>query len=846
MPWNGVRERYRSVGARLSGRLSAGAVCALLAGAFFVLGCVVGQTYVERRGQGEYYQRDFGPAVMLACGEGFRERMADKELNEFLSRTREEYECPNLTGPQPGGVTAFAASERYLMTAVAVVWKLRGAVRWDLLTPLFAILYGLTSAALFCLFRLFTRTPTAVVGGVLATVSPVYLENLPHLRDFSKAPFILAGLCAIGLLARSRLAPLPLVATAAAVGGIAGLGYGFRADVLILLPLALLVLAAFTPYGLRGAPGWRAVAAVACAALFGITALPVFLSYPDDAAANGTLMAVHGVAEPFTDALGLEQDLYSPSYLYNDSYAVALVNAHAFRIEGERRPLPLLSRGLEQHSRSLYLDIARTFPADAALRVHGATVRALEFGAFSTLRVDVVPAEVDPKSIVSRIRDRVGDSLRWALGVLPLALAALLVGALRNARLALLVLLTVVYLAAVSTVQFSGRHVFYLEPLWWLAAAFLLETVVLLGLAARRDRGRLRNLELRRPLLGVGGVALVLLAIASLPLLLRAYQDGRVERVLSRYESAPRVELATTDRRRGPDRVLVELRDDRAWRGNEFGESALVVATFSREACSAISVAPVARYRASDPFNDWSTPLDVRLGRQGPESVDVYFLGFRQPLGAFVGFELPKEQRPCLKRVQAITDTSGFPLLLYATLPEDWRRVTRHATLAKWEDRRRVFEHGVLVVSNSRNVPPLDRRGQPFSWRPNRYEHRDVELRGDRLEYDERVDGRYTYLVQSAERELAERRWVIVRGRVERGGVTVGLLYEHNWAAQAHVLQEGEFYAAIEAPESRRYSLVVANNVGSEDARNDVLIRSVQWNVRAREDRGATDGEEAD
>ena len=56
-------------------------------------------------------------------------------------------------------------------------------------------------------------------------------------------------------------------------------------------------------------------------------------------------MGVHGQTAPFTEVLGLEQDLYSAGSLYNDPYAVSLTNAHDLLIDGKVRELRLATNG---------------------------------------------------------------------------------------------------------------------------------------------------------------------------------------------------------------------------------------------------------------------------------------------------------------------------------------------------------------------------------------------------------------------------------------------------------------------------------------------------------------------
>src|SRR5205823_5410293 len=79
----------------------------------------------------------------------------------------------------------------YLMTAAALVWRARGSMSWNALTPLFAAEYGLTLVAAYGIFRIGIGRVMSVVATLALLVSAIHLAFLPYLRDYSKAPFVL-------------------------------------------------------------------------------------------------------------------------------------------------------------------------------------------------------------------------------------------------------------------------------------------------------------------------------------------------------------------------------------------------------------------------------------------------------------------------------------------------------------------------------------------------------------------------------------------------------------------------------------------------------------------------------
>ncbi len=67
--------------------------------------------------------------------------------------------------------------------------------------------------------------------------SPLQFSQLPHLRDYSKAPFFMFTLCAVAWIALTRASRGRTVTALAIIGAVLGVGFGFRTDVVSYLPL---------------------------------------------------------------------------------------------------------------------------------------------------------------------------------------------------------------------------------------------------------------------------------------------------------------------------------------------------------------------------------------------------------------------------------------------------------------------------------------------------------------------------------------------------------------------------------------------------------------------------------
>ncbi len=196
-----------------------------------------------------FYQTRFAPAVAAACGHGYvnLDVPAVPGLGDFLDQHVHVFDCSQLVSPLPViGLNAFQRISRYLELSVAAVWRLRH-VAWDDLDGLYAVFGATVGGVLYGLFRLAAGPLLSALGTALVLGSPMHLGNLPHLRDYAKAPFLLAPILIMGWLAagwttRRRTPWLALLA-----GVVLGVGLGFRNDLLIAIFPVLVVLVALVP-----------------------------------------------------------------------------------------------------------------------------------------------------------------------------------------------------------------------------------------------------------------------------------------------------------------------------------------------------------------------------------------------------------------------------------------------------------------------------------------------------------------------------------------------------------------------------------------------------------------------
>jgi hypothetical protein len=215
----------------------------ILALGFLGVGCAIGYRFLFEVGVTNFSQHFMPAIVMWACGQGFAQPTTTPPmLDAFLNMEITSFDCRDLmsVGRSDDAGVVFH-SHFYLGLATAVCWRLLG-VSYASLAPLLGILYGSYASGCFVLLRLFISRWWTAFAAVVVLVSPVAISMLSNLRDFSKAPFVVWGVVLLVVAIRSRR-PRTVLVIAGLLGLVVGVGTGFRADVKLMLMIAIIVLA---------------------------------------------------------------------------------------------------------------------------------------------------------------------------------------------------------------------------------------------------------------------------------------------------------------------------------------------------------------------------------------------------------------------------------------------------------------------------------------------------------------------------------------------------------------------------------------------------------------------------
>jgi len=640
-----------------------------IACAIFCLGTSIGVVAVHRfqtaGGQPSFYQSEFGPAVMFACGRGLHNPSGAvaSALAPFLLQTNDAVDCASL--PPSGaaaGLDAFQRACMYLQLTVGLVWKATG-VSWSRLVILQGILFGAVAASTYGLFRLGLTRLWSLCAMVPVFLSTPNLNQVPHLRDYAKGPFLLAIMLIMGILVRRRSGPRATVVLSAVAGTIVGLGLGFRTDLVIaIVPFAFVV--AFVVPALSVAVRASALAVFLMA--FSGAAFPLLTDYSTGNNIGPVVML--GLTAPFDAALGVEPSVYEYGSQYNDSLIFSIVNSYAVRIEQRTEGVDLATPEHGRASSRYVAETTRVFPADLVTRALAAlrmTPRSLLASSFER-----------PVWVVSplfRTVYRIGAAIssRLAAVAFPAVIAATLVVAAVDSRAAWLIVVLAIGFMGSTAVQFQERHFFYLQVVPWWAFALLAQ------IAARAPASlpRVTMLHVRRAAVFA---AVVAGAAGAAVLLTRAYQQKSATRLFERYEKNRRQAIVATERDAGTGRILVAAPEwfDRLPAGSPRIATRFVAVEFRDQTCGSDSLPVTIRYEGTLPELDFSETVMVPLRRDSSAPTRLFFAAYDRPddSSRFRGLAIAKEQSGCIAGIFDVDYADDTPLLLTTVLAPAWRR----------------------------------------------------------------------------------------------------------------------------------------------------------------------------
>ena len=828
----------------------------LVAALLFVVAAIVGSSYarfvIASGAKPRFYQTELAPAVMSACDRGYvnPDLTTVPELRRFLTLEIDSFSCSTL----PSEVVTLPLSPmqrafQYQEFAVASTWRWVG-VSWTTLTTLSGVLFAITTVAGYGLFRTAAARILAVAAALALIGSTLQLIHLPNLRDYSKAPFLVAAACCLVWLVRIRLSPRALVSIGAGYGVWLGFGMGFRNDLLIAIPPFVATVFFFRPGRLRDDLGVKVAAVAAALLAFWVMMAPMRAIYAPGGGNSMQHVLLLGLGDSFNADLGVTNDgLYSWGGTFTDEYAHVQTSIYATRMWGATHALHLYGPEYDRAASQMLATVATAFPADMLVRVYASILRTLAIPYSTNARNPPTLVKDDAVVFGYSLRDQL---LRGLGNIWPVvAVAAILGLAACSLRLVIFFVLMVVYFGAYPVLQFNERHFFHLEVIGLWILVLVAQQLVTFAVRVRNgswrawvDRQRERGWM--APALRAAVVATVLVVLTTVPLsALRRYQADVVRTRLSSYVQMPKESLhwSASDNQEGKVRISVpEL--PVATNGSAEVQSGLVVAEFASGLCDSLKFDMTLRYTASSTLYDFTRAIRVEPPAEpgGMRTIFAPVFAHRVPSSGMDGVfalsrvEIPAASAACVSGLYRARSVAGVPLLMDVNLPNRWQDATPYQTLASVEGRSRG-EPSPEIYSYPFDLP-VGRRMITQTVEPVR--EADIDKRAPNLTVERTnwrvagaggVDGRgpFMYLAQMKPRDTKAGELVLARGHIERGGLSLGLVQNGEWIVQVPVVTPGEFVVVIRVPADGRYTLILANNVTGWSLDNQLTLDLFGW-----------------
>jgi hypothetical protein len=739
----------------------------------------------------------------------------------------------------------------------------------------YGFLLGVTVALAYGIFRLAAGRGLAAALALALMVSPMHLFNLvPSLmRDYIKAPLMLALVLLMGLLVALPMRRAWLFVTAAGAGLILGAGLWFRADLVLFVVPFVPVILFFRPGDMR-----RAIKAnlIALGIFLGLVlvfvAIGFVVAFPTFSSSSASSRnALAGMMVPFDDRLAVTHAAYDWGWLYLDEFS----EADAFAQAAAKQPNQTM-RHVEVEFPALaaryQLASASVVPADVLTRAGASIFRVLEL----PFAYAHAPPGADSGAVgwAYAIRGKLVGLLAGS-GVV-LVIGALLILAAGNVRRAVFAFLFVIYFAGYPALQFQGRHYFHLEFITLWALAFVVQKGwdAIAGLARGRDgraavAGPVEGAR-RAFVFGVAAFAAVVLPLAGL----RALQAAQVRDLLASYLSAPAhsLPLSREPLPGGVTRVTSPGYFTEA--PTETVTSRLLIAEFSRGTSSFDAVWPTVRYERGTTRDRpaFSRTLEIPLGA-GPTKVAFPAIAFNDAACEvsqwMSGIEMPADQASCLRALYVVDDPGRFPVLVTAVLPlPGGPKATLYQRMAAIEVGRSYAAGGGAPDGNAGEqtgplvhamlpaaaLDPMARVGT-YRWvidgiaspRPRTYVNPAADTSGssvaDASWADRSIAVLETDLIKTVPCRVARGARFVARGTLGCGGVTFALISPAGTGGWVHVTQPGPFTVYLKAPRAGTYQVGVANDLdGYTSLENRAVVDRAQWLPRGAEDRGRVIG----
>ncbi len=524
-----------------------------------------GNSLDERFG---YLYSAFEPAIQIAAGNGMVDlppRGSIPELDAYRDGGVSKFDT-SLLANSPAGQTeiqSWLSLHYYLVHLIALTYRIFGVSRWSILV-LCGFLHVVCAALLYGIFRLGMGRTLSLLAAILCASSPAYLAMCSSLRDFSKAPWILAVILVLGLLIKFPHKGKGLFACSILLGTIMGFGFGFRQDVLICLLPALTVVLVIARVEGHKTISWRIGSAAAMVLLCVALASPVLKGMQKDGGSVSSHTLTQGLAKCNEKTLGFGDASYEFNFVDNDAYCIALAQSYAERTGDDsiviRDNVPNFGRAGWQ----MFLDVFLLCPADQfsrGLAAIAATPRLLTSSRYA--HPDYPSPESYPLDRFERLHAPVSEALVH-ITFLCLMLGFAFLG-MHDLRIALAVSFLLLFFGAYPSLLYVYRHAFHLAfvPYWFagLCLSFLGQGIQHAVVQIQRGslpKKRALADSIKRLCRGLAFVFAGALLLLGLLGAMWPIQRANFGRMIARYDDT-RIDPLAVEQEEGEDGLLFTL-----------------------------------------------------------------------------------------------------------------------------------------------------------------------------------------------------------------------------------------------------------------------------------------------
>jgi hypothetical protein len=664
------KKRYKAADTILTAATSDSSIGAIL----FAFSFLLAVWYLgEWKGTPQFYQHTFAPSMMWACGKGFATPQYNSiaPLYDFINQQTQVFSCGDIPADiKLESHDEFTMVHLYLAYAVALCWYIFGST-WVALYPLYGLLYSVTSTASYYIFRLGAGKKAAFLGAVYIILSPLHISMLPHLRDYSKAPFILLICLLIGRISfQNTLQRKQFLTVSALIGIVEGLGFGCRADLLAMIPLILLAINIISPGFDKKSLQTKLAGSLIVMAVVALFAAPIITFNKGN---NGHAI-VMGMARGFDRLLRIETPIvYQVNYNYHDGYTLNLVNVYSY-LGGSGKEYAPFELGSIEYSKAnipFIVEAALTFPADVLTRVAAAVrnVSDLPFSADGRLPVGLALATTPGAERGYGIIYHNFKEPLYGFGIY-IALLVIYMLFLYDLRIGAGVLAIYLYFAGYPALQYFTRHVFHLEFITVFFVLLLFRfAAVAMSRCSNYPLESLRVNNVPRVLKVTGLYLSIFVVLAAVFYSFRFAQEKSLERLFSEIEgfelSAP---IATELERKevdGKNRVVVKVARVAPVEKNGFA-AAYIYAQIDHSKC------PQSTGFMETEYSGWYNFKEkIASDSHVATGVSKYYFPVSYSIyGNFEGILVDEYAAKCATIKKALKSPK-LPLYLY--LPENWR-----------------------------------------------------------------------------------------------------------------------------------------------------------------------------